>query len=224
MLELAADLRLLDEPADHLGLVAEWLAQHLDGQVAAQVDVAPPEHDAHAAAGDLAEELEPLGRSVQRRDDPGRRRLPGGHARSGFGVAGRHLRYAADRLGECGQDAQFRRAPVSTASPAASPRRQRPGGRLNPNRTRTPEKAAGRSRRAGSGRVLDIGPARSWWSLPSSRPPKPPAAAMHAGVPSPHSIALRPAAPGSRPRDGALPSIRSSGQPSLLGPEFLFAF
>ena len=42
MLELAADLRLLDESADHLGLVAELLPQHLDGQVTAQVGVVAP--------------------------------------------------------------------------------------------------------------------------------------------------------------------------------------
>ena len=44
MLELAADLRLLDEPgaAHHLGSVAMLLQQDLDGQAAAQVDVALP--------------------------------------------------------------------------------------------------------------------------------------------------------------------------------------
>ena len=57
VLELAADLRLLDEPADHLGVVAVLLQEDLDGQVAAEVDVAALEHDAHAAPGDLAEEL-----------------------------------------------------------------------------------------------------------------------------------------------------------------------
>ena len=57
MLELAADLRLLDEPADHLGVVAVLLQEDLDGQVAAEVGVAALEDDAHAAAGDLAEEL-----------------------------------------------------------------------------------------------------------------------------------------------------------------------
>ena len=61
MLELAADLRLLDEPADHVGLVAELLAQHLDRQVAAQVGIVPLEDHPHAAAADHAEELQPLG-------------------------------------------------------------------------------------------------------------------------------------------------------------------
>ena len=61
MLELAGDLRLLDEPADQLGVVAVPLQQDLDGQVAAEVGVAPLEHGAHPAPGDLAEELEPPG-------------------------------------------------------------------------------------------------------------------------------------------------------------------
>ena len=54
MLELAADLRLLDEPADQVGVVAVVLAEHLDGQLAAEVGVAALEHGPHAAAGDLA--------------------------------------------------------------------------------------------------------------------------------------------------------------------------
>ena len=40
MLELAADLRFLDEAADDLGIVVVFLEQDLDGQVAAQVGVA----------------------------------------------------------------------------------------------------------------------------------------------------------------------------------------
>ena len=54
VLELAADLRLLDEAADHLGTAAEVVAEDLDGNVAADVGVAALEHLAHAAAGDLA--------------------------------------------------------------------------------------------------------------------------------------------------------------------------
>ena len=54
VLELAADLRFLDEPSDHVGVVAEILPEHLEGDVAAQVGVAALEHGAHAAAGDLA--------------------------------------------------------------------------------------------------------------------------------------------------------------------------
>ena len=62
VLELAGDLRLLDEPADQLGLVAVRLEQDLDGQVAAEVGVAPLEHGAHAAAGDLAQGAGTAGR------------------------------------------------------------------------------------------------------------------------------------------------------------------
>ena len=54
VLELAADLGLLDEAADHVGVVAEVVAQHLEGDVAAEVGVAALEDGAHAAAGDLA--------------------------------------------------------------------------------------------------------------------------------------------------------------------------
>ena len=57
VLELAADLRLLDEPADHLGVVAVLLPEDLDGEVAAEVGVAPLEDRPHAAPGDLADEL-----------------------------------------------------------------------------------------------------------------------------------------------------------------------
>ena len=55
VLELAADLRLLDEPADQLGRCRGGRSQEdLDGQVAAEVGVAALEDGAHAAAGDLA--------------------------------------------------------------------------------------------------------------------------------------------------------------------------
>ena len=57
MLQLAADLRLLDEPLLGRGLPGEFGLEHLDGQVAAEVGVAALEDDPHAAAGDLAEEL-----------------------------------------------------------------------------------------------------------------------------------------------------------------------
>ena len=59
VLQLAGDLGLLDEPADQVGVLAMLLEQDLDGQVAAEVAVAPLDDDAHAAAGDLAEQLEP---------------------------------------------------------------------------------------------------------------------------------------------------------------------
>ena len=74
VLELAADLRLLDEPADHLGVVAVLLPDHLDGQVAAEVEVASLEDRAHPAPGELADEL------VARRTGP---RCPGISRRSG---------------------------------------------------------------------------------------------------------------------------------------------
>ncbi len=54
VLELAADLRLLDEAADHVGVVAVVIAQDLQCHVAAEVRVAALEDGAHAAAGDLA--------------------------------------------------------------------------------------------------------------------------------------------------------------------------
>ena len=73
MLQLPADLRLLDEPSHHVGLVAERLSQDLDGQVAAQVGVVRPEHHAHAAAAQHAEEPESPG---TRRQLVGRRLVP----------------------------------------------------------------------------------------------------------------------------------------------------
>ena len=57
VLELPADLRLLDESPDHLGVVAMFLADHLDGQVAAEVEVAALEDGPHAPASQLADEL-----------------------------------------------------------------------------------------------------------------------------------------------------------------------
>ena len=59
MLQLAADLRLLDEPPHHLGIALVRLQQHLDRQLPAQVDVATLEDRPHAAPGDLALELVP---------------------------------------------------------------------------------------------------------------------------------------------------------------------
>src|SRR5207249_2176466 len=57
VLELAPDLGLFEEAADHLRVVEVPLQEDLDGHVAAQVHVATLEHDAHASAGDLAVEL-----------------------------------------------------------------------------------------------------------------------------------------------------------------------
>src|SRR5262245_36587671 len=57
MLELAADLRLLDEAFQQLRFFRELLAQNLHRDVAAEVAVAALQDDSHAAARDLAEEL-----------------------------------------------------------------------------------------------------------------------------------------------------------------------
>ena len=64
MLELAADLRLLDEPVDQVGPLAVLVEQDLQRQVAAEGRVAAPEHSSHPAPGDLAEELVSAGRSI----------------------------------------------------------------------------------------------------------------------------------------------------------------
>ena len=89
MLELAADLRLLDEPADHVGVVAEVLAEHLQGDVAAEVGVAPLEDGAHAAPGDLA--VDPVARAGARivaADRAMERRLAAGRRYRGAGSEG----------------------------------------------------------------------------------------------------------------------------------------
>ena len=102
VLELAADLRLLDEAVDHLGAVAMGLEQDLDGEVASQVGVASLEDRPHAAAGDLAQKLEPrgaIGRFGQLGGaGPDQRRL-----RPGVGVAEQHPGQRAHRRGQGGQ-------------------------------------------------------------------------------------------------------------------------
>ena len=57
VLELAADPGLGDEPRAQVGPTRMGFLEHLDGQVAAELTVAAPVHDADAAAADLAEEL-----------------------------------------------------------------------------------------------------------------------------------------------------------------------
>ncbi len=57
VLELAADLRLLDEPADHLGVVALLVPYHLDGEIPAELEVAPLEDRPHSAPSQLADKL-----------------------------------------------------------------------------------------------------------------------------------------------------------------------
>jgi hypothetical protein len=56
---LAGDLGLFDEAADQLGPPTMLFKQDLDSQHAADEMVAALEHGAHAAAGDLVQELEP---------------------------------------------------------------------------------------------------------------------------------------------------------------------
>ena len=95
VLELAGDLRLLDEAADQLGLVAVLLQEDLDGQVAAQVGVAALEHGPHAAPGDLAQDLE---RSAPvRRRGHGVAAGPGGRLDAAIGVAEQDVGDRADR-------------------------------------------------------------------------------------------------------------------------------
>jgi hypothetical protein len=57
VLQLPADLRLLEEPPRHLGPMGVLLQQHLDRQVAAQIDITAAQHRPHAAAGDLAGQM-----------------------------------------------------------------------------------------------------------------------------------------------------------------------
>ena len=97
MLELAADLRLLDEPADRLGRVPVPLQEHLHRQVAAQLAVATDQDGAHATAGDLAEQVQPAGG----RRNPGRCRM--NDRRRGLlhrRVAEPDPRRLADRIGQ----------------------------------------------------------------------------------------------------------------------------
>ncbi len=59
MLQLPGDLGFLDEAANHVGLVAMRFEQNLHRQIATEVGIAAFEHGSHAAASDLAEELQP---------------------------------------------------------------------------------------------------------------------------------------------------------------------
>ena len=114
MLELAADLRFLDEPAHQLGLVLVAFEQDLDGQVAAQVGVAPLEHRPHPAARDLAEELVAVAALG------GRGHLIGGRLGDGHaGVVGRRVGQAAP--GESGRST----GPGSRGHGPAEPARSR---------------------------------------------------------------------------------------------------
>ena len=89
VLELAADLRLLNEPSDQVAVVAEVLAEDLDRDVAADVGVSASQDGAHAAPGDLAVDpvagrgLNAAGRPDHRRGHLAERGVPEHHARHG---------------------------------------------------------------------------------------------------------------------------------------------
>ena len=105
MLQLAADLGFLDEPADQVGLVAVRLEQDLDGQVAAEVGIAALEHRSHAAAGDLAEQLQPP-RAIRRDGHLGRAGLDQGiRPACRVGITERDVWRGANRFVELVQNA-----------------------------------------------------------------------------------------------------------------------
>ncbi len=68
MLKLATDLGLLHEAADHLGVIAVLLPNHFDGEIPAQVEVAPLEDRAHPTPRQFANQLvtRPLARELGR--------------------------------------------------------------------------------------------------------------------------------------------------------------
>ena len=68
VLKLAANLGLLDETADHLGLITVLLPNHLDGEIPAEVEVASLEDRAHPAPRQFANQLvtRPLARELGR--------------------------------------------------------------------------------------------------------------------------------------------------------------
>ncbi len=74
VLELAAQLGLLDEPLHDPRTVREVGAEHLERQVAAEVAIPTSEDHAHPAAGQLPEELVAL---VRGPPNPRGRRPPG---------------------------------------------------------------------------------------------------------------------------------------------------
>ena len=121
MLELAADLRLLDEAADHVGVVAVVVAEDLDGEVAAEVGVAALEDGAHAAAGDLAVDAvadRAVGVVAVRRPDD----RPG--LLAGSRVAEQHAGDRPDRLGDGVQDARAGRLDAACRRGPADGRRE----------------------------------------------------------------------------------------------------
>ena len=67
MLELTANLRLLDKPADQFGPFPVPIQEYLDGQLSSQVGVAAAEDGPHAATADLTKKLVPAEAVGQRR-------------------------------------------------------------------------------------------------------------------------------------------------------------
>ena len=127
VLELPADAGLLDEAADDVGVAAVAGLEDLHGEVAAEVGVAGLEDDAHAAAGDLAQDLVAGDRGPVREvgggpddrgflarrlgQDAGRRGVVGPPRRRGGAGIGRaaeargqvhHLQAGPQRAGEVG--------------------------------------------------------------------------------------------------------------------------
>jgi hypothetical protein len=139
VLQLAANLRFLDEAADDFGPVLVFVLEHLDSQVAAEVRVAPPQHRPHAAAADLAQELVAPGR-------PRRGSLRFRGAGRGPGAAQAH---AGDlvRSGGGGEGARGGRA--------GTPALRRIDGAVRPRPVGTG--GAGGRRPAGGGRGVRVG-------------------------------------------------------------------
>ena len=111
VLELAADLGLLDEATDHAGVVAVVLAQDFQRDVAAQVGVAALEDGAHAAPGDLA--VNPVSDRGILRGAAGADDGPGRLA--GCGIAEQDAGDRADGTGQRLQDAGRRRFAAGAA-------------------------------------------------------------------------------------------------------------
>ncbi len=113
VLQLAADLHLLDEPADHVAVIAEVLAQHLQGHVAADVRVVPFEHRAHAAPGDLA--VDPIAQARARRPDSAQQAAARGRRRCRAARHGAAVRCPTNERLQHGS--RGRRCPLAAAAP-----------------------------------------------------------------------------------------------------------
>jgi hypothetical protein len=100
VLELATDLRLLDKPPYELGLAFVPFKQDLDGQLAAEVDVATTQDRAHPAPGNLSEKLVSV-RAIGGIRDLRRAGLEDG-TRAGLDLAvvKQNARHRADGLGK----------------------------------------------------------------------------------------------------------------------------